>query len=259
MQALADRVGVVADWNTEADRFLGLESVKKFYIAFRNLNNSRGKVGVERSFSFLVLSIAEGLEKMWEVCGENKIVIKGLLANANLAVRGDPDYAIYNPVSGGFYFSTVCERIKSWSLGETWYRDSRCIQTMMAMYAFDCPTFLYTQHQFKIFVQNRDNNSIQTFPFVNEPKHLPGHTAYSMQDNEDMFIQALVICLLSNPARNETIMAVNGGPILIEQEILKNNACSLIRMPPKFPYCVPDMKRSKREFDTEKKFGLQRI
>ena len=65
------------------------------------------------------------------------------------------------------------------------------------MYAFNCPTFLFTQKHWKLFVENKERNSILTFPYDTDPEDTTLANASLMQPMGTTFLKAIVICLLS--------------------------------------------------------------
>jgi hypothetical protein len=46
-----------------------------------------------------------------------------------------------------------------------WYQSTRGTQILTALYTFNCPTFLFTQEIWKVFVENQGRTSIKTFPY----------------------------------------------------------------------------------------------
>jgi hypothetical protein len=54
-----------------------------------------------------------------------------------------------------------------------WYQSSRGIQVLAALYAYNCPTILFTQKEGKLFVENNDQNSVFTFPCNDDADQTP--------------------------------------------------------------------------------------
>jgi hypothetical protein len=79
--------------------------------------------------------------------------------------------------------------------GDLWYRGCRGVQVLSALYAFNCPTFLFTQKQWKIFVENSDRNAVYTFPCGTE-SNTPYVKSTLVQPMGTHFLQAIIICLL---------------------------------------------------------------
>ena len=78
-----------------------------------------------------------------------------------------------------------------------WYHSSRGIQVLTALYAFNCPTFLLTQRQWKLFAENNERNSVLTFPYDDEVGHSHHVNSSLVQPMGTTFLKAIVICLLS--------------------------------------------------------------
>ena len=78
-----------------------------------------------------------------------------------------------------------------------WYHCSRGIQLLSALYAFNCPTFLFTQRQWKLFVENTDRNAVLTFPYNDYPGHTPLVNSSVGQPMRTTFLKTIVIFLLS--------------------------------------------------------------
>ena len=79
-----------------------------------------------------------------------------------------------------------------------WYHKSRGVQVLTPLFAFNCPTFLFTQKQWKLFVENDDRDQIFTFPFSNDD-NLTSHVNSSLVHlTGNTLLMAIAICLLSN-------------------------------------------------------------
>jgi hypothetical protein len=70
-------------------------------------------------------------------------------------------------------------------------------QVLSALYAFNAPTFLFTQRQWKLFVENKQRNAIFTFPYHNNTDHTPHVNSSQIEPMGRNFLKAIVICLLS--------------------------------------------------------------
>lgn len=75
-----------------------------------------------------------------------------------------------------------------------WYHGS---QALSALYAFSCPTFLFTQRQWKLFLENGDRNAILTFPYDDNDNHTPHVNSSLVQPMGKTFLKTIAICLLS--------------------------------------------------------------
>ena len=87
-----------------------------------------------------------------------------------------------------------------------WYHCSRGIQILSALYTFNCPTFLFTQRQWKLFVENTERNAVLTFPYNDNLDHTPHVNSSLVQPMGTTFLKAIVICLLSQRVSLEESM-----------------------------------------------------
>ena len=101
------------------------------------------------------------------------------------------------------------------------------MQTLTAMYAYNAPTFLITNVQWKVFVENRERNQIFTFPFNDEPGDLPQFYRagrYGFLDDQEDFLKAVAICILARPSRPVPVKKVlkvkkrTGDPIIGKED-----------------------------------------
>jgi hypothetical protein len=93
-----------------------------------------------------------------------------------------------------------------------WYHCSRGIQLLSALYAFNAPAFLFTQRQWKLFVENTERNAILTFPYNDNPEHTPHVNSSLVQPIGTTFLKAIVICLLSRRVCLDESIQVKGTP-----------------------------------------------
>ena len=78
-----------------------------------------------------------------------------------------------------------------------WYHGSRGIQVLSALYAFNAPTFLFTQKQWKLFVENKERNAVLTYPYNDDVNHTPHVNSSLVYPMGTTFLKTIVICLLS--------------------------------------------------------------
>ena len=86
---------------------------------------------------------------------------------------------------------------QSFAPQEMWYHGSRGVQLLSALYSFNCPTFLLTHKQWKLFVENSERNDVFTFPFNDDPNDSPSFNSTLVYPMGKTFLKAIVICLLS--------------------------------------------------------------
>jgi hypothetical protein len=99
------------------------------------------------------------------------------------------------------------------------YHNSRGIQLLSALYAFNCPTFLFTQKQWKLFVENTERNAITTFPYDMIADHTPHVNSSLVQPMGTTFLKAIVICILSN--RESQICRAKATPTEETSQVLE--------------------------------------
>jgi hypothetical protein len=126
----------------------------------------------------------------------NKIIVGGILAIYQYDLRGKTD-PHFRSTSGLNLIASEAKTHRAFGLGEMWYRCSRGIQLLSALYAFIAPTFLFTQRQWKLFVENTERNAILTFPYNDNPDHTPHVNSSLVQQIGTTFLKVIVICLLS--------------------------------------------------------------
>jgi hypothetical protein len=85
-----------------------------------------------------------------------------------------------------------------------WYHGPRGIQILSALYGFNCPTFLLTQKQWKLFVENKERNAIFTFPY-DDSSNIAHVNSSLVGQMGTTFLKAIVICLLSRRAHLDEI------------------------------------------------------
>ena len=74
---------------------------------------------------------------------------------------------------------------------------SRGIQILSCLYAFNCPTFLFSYRRWKLFVENEERNTVLMFPFNNDSDHSPHVNSSLLHEMGSTFLKAIVICILS--------------------------------------------------------------
>jgi hypothetical protein len=127
---------------------------------------------------------------------ETKIIVGGILAIYQYDLRGKTD-SHFRSTSGLNLIASEAKTHRAFGLAEMWYRCSRGIQLLSALYAFIAPTFLFTQRQWKFFVENSERNAILTFPYNDNPDHTPHVNSSLVQQIGTTFLKVIVICLLS--------------------------------------------------------------
>ena len=150
---------------------------------------------IHARFSSLVVHISVLLRIRVVANGETNLIVGGILARYQYDVRGrcDPHFSTR---SGVHLIASEIKRAKVFKGHHMWYHNTRGVQVLMALYAFNAPTFLLSQQHWKLLVENEDRNAILTFPYGDE--HSPHVRSAQLASMGSDFVRAIVICLLSN-------------------------------------------------------------
>jgi hypothetical protein len=140
-----------------------------------------------------------------DTSSETKIIVGGILARYQYDLRSKTDPHFLN-TSGLNLIASEAKTHRTFGLGEMWYHGSRGFQVLSALYAFNCPTFIFTQRQWKLFVETRDRNAILTFPYNDNDEHTAHVNSSLVQPMGTTFLKAIVICLLSRRVSLEESM-----------------------------------------------------
>jgi hypothetical protein len=172
---------------------------------FRNLPDDTLESDIQSEFINLVGVIARSLRVRIRSKSETKVIVGGMLARYQYDLRSKTDPHFLN-TSGLNLIASEAKTHRTFGEGEMWYHRSRGIQVLSALYAFNCPTFLFTQRKWKLFVENRDRNAILTFPYDDNDTHTPHVNSSLVQPMGTTFLKAIVICLLSRRVSLEESM-----------------------------------------------------
>jgi len=104
------------------------------------------EAGIQWQCFGLVEAIAGHLGVDLVSSSETKIIVGGILARYEYDVRNKCDTHFLNG-DGVHLIASEAKTRRTFGLGEMWYHSSRGIQVLSALYAFNCPTFLFTQGQ----------------------------------------------------------------------------------------------------------------
>ena len=163
---------------------------------FRALPDDTAESTIQSQFISLVSAIANTLGVDLDSDSENKIIVGGMLARYQYDLRSKTDPRFLNP-DGLVLLASEAKTHRTFAPGEMWYHGSRGIQVLSALYAFNCPIFLFTQKQWKLLVENTDRNSVLTFPYDDDIDHTAHVNSSLVQPMGTTFVKTIVICLLS--------------------------------------------------------------
>ncbi|KAH9269693.1 hypothetical protein BASA83_008165 [Batrachochytrium salamandrivorans] len=144
----------------------------------------------------LVNAVATNLRVRIRPRSKTNIIVGGILARYQYDLRRKTDPHFLD-TEGRNLIASEATTHHTFPPGEMWYHSSRGVQVLSAMYAFNCPTFLFTQKQWKLFVENKDRNAILTFPYNDNDDHSPHVNSSLVHPMGTTFLKAITICLLS--------------------------------------------------------------
>jgi hypothetical protein len=179
---------------------------------------------------------------------ETKIIVGGILAGYEYDVRSKCDPHFVN-ADGGHLIASEVKTLRTFGPGEMWYHSSRGVQVLTALYAFNCPTFLLTQGQWKLFVENRERNSILTFPYNDNVDHSAHVNSSLVQPMGKTFLRAIIICLLSK--RDSLVESMKAVSIEGSSQIMETPKRVIVK-PKLFETAEKAQRRSER---LQKSFG----
>ncbi|KAI8895107.1 hypothetical protein BC833DRAFT_623320 [Globomyces pollinis-pini] len=193
---LAALLDTPIDWEERYNNVVADGYIVNMIQRFRELPDDTAESDIKSEFIGLVICISLYLGIPISPRSETKIIVGGILARYQYDVRSKTDPHFLD-VGGKNLIACEAKTHRTFGLGEMWYHHSRGIQVLSALYAFNCPTFLFTQRQWKLFVENPERNSVLTFPFNDNAEHTPHVNSSLVQPMGRDFLKAIVICLLS--------------------------------------------------------------
>lgn len=213
MNHLATLLRAPLDWQAQYDRVFANRCIADALTAFMALPDDTPEITIEHAFVGIVSNIAILLGLSIGSTSQTKVVVGGPLAKHEYDLRSSTDTHFFKLFSNIKMIASEAKTKKSFPPLHVWYNTSRGVQVFAALYAHGCPTFLYTQDQWKIFVENDARNAILTYPFdyTQELAHTGSVWAHRMGPT---FIRAIVICLLST--RNEQVHTPEKIPLVFE-------------------------------------------
>ena len=208
---LASLLDTPDDWEVFYNQVVADGRIIRKLNRFSALDDDAAESDIQSQFIGLVSTIADRLEVDLISSSETKIIVGGILARYQYDLRSKTDPHFLN-ISGLNLIASEAKTHRTFGEGEMWYHGSRGIQVLSALYAFNCPTFLFTQRQWKLFVENSDRNAVLTFPYNDNHEHTPHVNSSLVQPMGTTFLKAIVICLLSRRVTlEESMTAVNVG------------------------------------------------
>ncbi len=193
------------DWEDRYNQVVADGDIIQDMDDFRNLPDDTAESDIQAQFIGLVSAIARSLRVRIRPKSETKIIVGGILARHQYDLRSTTDPHFHN-LCGQNLIACAAKTHLTFAPGEMWYHGSRGIQVLSAMYAFNCPTFLFTQKQWKLFVENDARDAVYTFPYDDDSDHTPRVNSSLVHPMGTTFLKAIVICLLSERVSLEESM-----------------------------------------------------
>jgi hypothetical protein len=184
--------------NTRADWLEQYERLRIHPLIIRRLNHLRSlphytsEAYIQANFNSFATSLADNLEIPTFNADQTSFCVGGILARHELDIFGRSDIIITN-VLGRALISTEIKTMKKLPSNGPWYHGSRGVQVFSALYSYNCPTILFNQSRWNLFVENSERNSVMMLSSdtSSEPK------STCTEEIDDDFLKALVICILS--------------------------------------------------------------
>jgi hypothetical protein len=201
LDTIARVVRAPDDWHHQyLDKVSQSRSVLGRLNTLTSLQNFEDEGVVEIEFSNLVNAIASSLEIYTLKTERNTtVIVGGILADEKYDIRSKADVC-FRINRGPYLICTEVKTINTFPVGCMWHNRCRGVQTLAALFGFDCPAFLVSQYHFKLFVQNTTRDGILTFPYRQDPNGTSYQNSSLVAANNEELLKAITICLLSKKA-----------------------------------------------------------
>jgi hypothetical protein len=226
LDALATLLDTPDDWETNYNQIVRDGRIIRMINRFIALPEDTLEADIQWQFGGLVSTIAYALDIDLVSSSETNIIVGGILARYEYDVRSKCDPHFLN-ADGVHLIASEAKTRRTFGLGEMWYHSSRGIQVLSALYAFNCPTFLFTQGQWKLFVENNERNSILTFPYDDDIDHSPHDNSSLVQPMGTTFLKAIVVCLLSK--RDSLVESMKAVSIEESSQVMETPKKTIIK------------------------------
>ncbi|KAI3640833.1 hypothetical protein MIR68_001711 [Amoeboaphelidium protococcarum] len=205
LDALAAIVGAPSNWlDIVNQKVMGNPRVLRLYRLFVTLDEASSENSVQDAFNNLVSGISMFLDITTCSYNQNPFIVGGILARSHYDIRGRSD-TVFRSLSGNALLATECKKASAFPTDKPWHHGSRGIQMISTMYRAGCPTFLYSQQAFKVFVENDAREAIHTWPFGSSDsadnrkpysREMVAHS-YCIQQMTSVILSVISICLLA--------------------------------------------------------------
>jgi hypothetical protein len=160
----ARRLGVSCDWEQKATLVLAARYFRETFNDFMALPEDTSEAVLQQQFCVIAGFIGALLNFSFMTGVQNKVIVRGFLARTEYDARGSTD-SFLKSRSGIPFLATEIKTPKTFPSGQMWFHSTRGVQTLMALYAYQSPTFLFTNKHWKLFMENETRTGILTFPF----------------------------------------------------------------------------------------------
>ncbi|KAI3630372.1 hypothetical protein MIR68_011807 [Amoeboaphelidium protococcarum] len=179
-------------------------SLAPYFKKIVDLEDNCPEIVVQSAFDDVVINIGVSLGIHVARAYSSPFVVGALFAHPTYDVRGQSD-TIFKGLSGNPLLATEAKRAAAFPVSKLWHHGSRGIQTLCTLYRTGCPTIIYSQKCFKVFVENHSRDAIFTWPFVsgnsyqNDEPYSRDRVArsYTLQVMTSVIMHVITICLLA--------------------------------------------------------------
>ena len=193
---LASLLEAPNDWESIYKTVVAKRFVVDKLNQFIALPDSTLEATIQNEFNGIVHFVSAALGSCIFSKSQTKVIVGGILARHEYDLRSatDPHFFYKDNVD---ILASEIKTQRSFPLEDMWYHGSRGIQTLSALYSYNCPTLLLTQKHWKLFIENKDRNAVFTYPFNDNKKDSDYFNSTLMYSMGATFLKVIVICLLS--------------------------------------------------------------
>ncbi|KAJ3412188.1 hypothetical protein HDV05_001098 [Chytridiales sp. JEL 0842] len=214
LNALATFLGAPPDWQDRfTQAFTGVVA-----RSFQRLQNFPPETTAESEIQSHFISAVGLLAGMLGIDvsanSERKTIVGGFLAHSDLNVKTNTD-ASFTTYNNYTLLASEIKTANTFPLGAVYYRKSRYVQTLSALYGLRAPVFLFTQQHWKLFLESDDRRQVHTYPFTNDGEMDDHVRSTEMAKMDDNFAKAIAICLMAGVEREKEQLQSFQQPIAI--------------------------------------------
>jgi hypothetical protein len=171
---------------------------------------------IRAAFSALVWSVANCLEIDLREQAKKIAIVGGILARSEYFVQSKTGPYFKNNQMQTVIAAEVFGNDKFKS-DEVWYHGSRGPRLFTALYYHNAPTFLLSQQNWKLFVENPERTAVYSFPCEEEDPDDPCQSSFLrsclMYRMGRTLVRAICICLLAKPGDPVSECSLSDAPL----------------------------------------------